>query len=166
MAVRRVLYSPLINLKICLEITLKHHLPLLCLATIIGYLPLSATAASYSFTTLNAPGAIYTYAFSINTSGQVAGYYGDVNGNHAYVESNGVFTTLNPSGADGAYAYAASINDNGQVVGYYHDATDKWDSFVATPTNATTPIPSAIWLVGSALAGLIGLGRRHVCTIS
>jgi len=116
-----VLYSPLKNLKPCLEIALKHHLPLLCLATIIGYLPLSAIAASYTFTTLNAPGAVNgTIALSINDSGQIAGYDFDASGNNVT------------------------------------------DSFVATPTNATTPIPSAIWLVGSALASLIGLGRRHV----
>ena len=210
MAVRRVLYSPLINLKICLEIALKHHLPLLCLATIIGYLPLSATAASYSFTTLTAPGAVNTDANSINASGQVAGVYSDtsnkvhgfvesngvftilnalgaVNGTlvnsinasgqvagyyqdagyiyHAYVESNGVFTTLNvPPGEVGSGA--ASINDRGQVTGWYYDANGNSKSFVATPTNATTPIPSAIWLFGTALAGLMGLGRRHVCIIS
>ena len=141
---------------------MKHHLPLLCLATVIGYLPLSATAASYSFTTLNAPGAVKTIAYSINAFGQVAGYYLDASNNyHAFVESNGVFTTLNVPGAYGTYAQ--SINDSGQVVGWNIDANGYIvDSFVATP-NATTPIPSAIWLVGSALAGLMGFGRRHVC---
>ena len=72
-----------------------------------------------------------------------------------------MFTTLYVPGAYGNYAQ--SINDSGQVVGSNIDANGNFvDSFVATPTNATTPIPSAIWLVGSALAGLIGLGRRQL----
>ena len=112
------------------------------------------------FTTLNAPGTVYTDAYSINASGQVAGLYWNGRGNHGFVESNGVFTTLN---VPGVYGNAAvSINDSGQIAGYYFDYSGYSESFVATPTNATTPIPSAIWLVGSALAGLIGFGRRHV----
>ena len=112
------------------------------------------------FTTLNAPGTVYTDAYSINASGQVAGLYWNGRGNHGFVESNGVFTTLN---VPGVYGNAAvSINDSGQIAGYYFDYSGYSESFVATPTNATTPIPSAIWLVGSALAGLIGLGRRQL----
>ena len=115
------------------------------------------------FTILNALGAVNgTLVNSINASGQVAGYYQDAGYiYHAYVESNGVFTTLNVPGAYGTVPL--SINDSGQVAGYYFDYSGYSESFVATPTNATTPIPSAIWLVGSALAGLMGLGRHHVC---
>ncbi|PZN80941.1 MAG: hypothetical protein DM484_09035 [Candidatus Methylumidiphilus alinenensis] len=139
MAVRRVLYSSLINLKTCLEIALKHHLPHLCLATIIGYLPLSATAASYSFTTLIAPGAATnTQAYSINASGQVAGYYSDASNKvHGFVESNGVFTTLDDPGATRTTA-AYSINASGQVVGLYSDTSGTAHGFVESNGVFTT----------------------------
>ena len=120
------------------------------------------------FTNLNSPGAVSTCAYSINDHGQVAGSYLDTSrsNSYAFVESNGVFTTLNPPGGVDAKLVvfnAVHINDSGQVAEVYVVANVNVDSFVATPANATTPIPSAIWLVLTALAGLMGLGRRHVC---
>src|SRR4051794_32839876 len=84
----------------------------LCLFT-----PGQARAASYTFTTINNPLATgMTYAFGINDSGQVTGYYNNATGTHGFVDTNGTFTTINdPLATGGTLAYG--INDNGQVTG-------------------------------------------------
>jgi probable HAF family extracellular repeat protein len=67
-------------------------------------------ATTYTYTTLDDPSAgtqeTYTFADSINDSGQVAGYYLDSNAvSHGFVYSNGTYTTLNgPAGAAGTLA--------------------------------------------------------------
>ncbi len=79
-------------------------------------------AATYSFTTFDAPGATGTYAYSINASGQVTGYYSDGSRNsHGFVYGNGTLTTLDAPGATSTYA--RSINASGQVAGSYWDGS-------------------------------------------
>lgn len=60
-------------------------------------------------------------------------------------------------------SYAASISDNGTVIsGYGVDPTGKTQAWVANLSSspAAVPVPGAVWLFGSALAGLIGFGRK------
>lgn len=73
---------------------------------------------SYSFTTLSAPGATGTYADSINSNGQVAGWTQSAGGQQGFVDSSGSFTAINPSYGplDNSY-YGTGINDGGQIVG-------------------------------------------------
>jgi hypothetical protein len=48
------------------------------------------------------------------------------------------------------------INDAGQIVGKYTDTRDnKVYGFVGSPT----PIPGAVWLLGSGFVGLLGFRR-------
>jgi hypothetical protein len=37
----------------------------------------TAQDASYTFTTIDVPGARFTYAFGVNDSGQIVGYFDD-----------------------------------------------------------------------------------------
>jgi probable HAF family extracellular repeat protein len=79
--------------------------------------------ADYTFTTLDVPSASSgsTYAYGINATGAVVGFYQDTS-DHGFVYSNGTYTTLNdPSGTYGTYAQG--INASGAVVGYYQDAS-------------------------------------------
>ncbi|MGO9018060.1 MAG: hypothetical protein ACLQVJ_06875 [Syntrophobacteraceae bacterium] len=63
-----------------------------------------------------------TVANGINNNGQIVGYYkGEGGTTHGFVESGGVFTTLDDPLASSA-TVATGINDNGQVVGYYFDS--------------------------------------------
>jgi probable HAF family extracellular repeat protein len=69
-----------------------------------------------SYTTLAHPLGLQTFAYDINDAGQVVGsYYGTDDRLHAFIYSNGDFTTIDPPGSGGATA-ATGINNNGQVL--------------------------------------------------
>jgi len=57
---------------------------------------------------------------------------------------------------------ATGINDNGQITGYGANALGQAHAFLLTPS--AVPIPAAVWLFGSALAGFIGFNRRKQVT--
>ena len=79
---------------------------------------------SYTYTTISDPNASFgTYATGVNDSGQVVGYYGDVNGiNQGFVYADGTFTTISDPNAT-AGTYVTGINDSGQIVGFYTAVT-------------------------------------------
>lgn len=88
--------------------------------SILGTLCLSgpAFAAGYSITGLGTLGGSTSYAYDINSSGQIVGE-SDITGNtasHAFVYSSGVMTDLGTlAGTTGSYAVA--VNNNGQIIG-------------------------------------------------
>ncbi len=49
------------------------------------------------------------------------------------------------------------------ALGGYRDGTwfDTTDGYVLNVTSSPVPVPAAVWLLGSALAGIAGLGRRR-----
>jgi probable HAF family extracellular repeat protein len=74
--------------------------------------------------TLKSPYNANSYAYAINTTGQVVGYSSDSSGNsHAFLYSNDI---MNDLGAlpGGLICQALALNDAGQVVGYSASATD------------------------------------------
>ena len=75
-----------------------------------------APANAITFTTIDFPGAILTEATSINSSGQIVGFY-DTSQVHGYLLSGGVFTSIDFPGAEAAWC--EGINDNGDIVGWY-----------------------------------------------
>jgi probable HAF family extracellular repeat protein len=61
-------------------------------------------------------------AEDINNAGQIVGSYDNVSGQHGFLYSSGVFTTLDdPLVTNGTEALG--INDLGQIVGDYSDAS-------------------------------------------
>jgi probable HAF family extracellular repeat protein len=57
---------------------------------------------------------------------------------------------------------ATGINDKGQIVGYgmFGEGADAtFHAFLMSPTSAPVPLPPALFMFGSGLAGL-GLFRR------
>jgi hypothetical protein len=63
---------------------------------------------------------------------QITGYYqtsSTTNPQHAFVYSNGHYTSIDPPG--GVDPIAFSINNSGQIVGYYSDNTTN-HGFLAT----------------------------------
>ncbi len=101
---------------------------------LLGLFAAPAFAIQYTFTDLpnpNAPpGSTYIYT-GINDNGQVTGYFCSASGScyfrldeaHAFILSNGVYTTLNHPTLTTTSTWAADINDSGQVVGAYSDAS-------------------------------------------
>jgi PEP-CTERM motif len=79
----------------------------------------------------------------VNNSGQVVGWYGTtgVSGAHAFVETNGTFTTISDPALHGGGTVATGINDQGVISGYYYVGsgttaygfTDTNGTFVTTP---------------------------------
>ena len=57
------------------------------------------------------PGLSTTYAYGINDSGQIVGYFVDASGSHGFVDTGGTFTTLP--------GIATGINNSGQIVGTF-----------------------------------------------
>lgn len=122
-----------------------------------GYLGSISTMGG-TFTSISDPlaasGGLGTFALGINASGVIAGYYYDASGNsHGFVDDHGTFTTVD----DGTNTVITGINDNGTFVGYLNNGSGP--SFEATPA-APVPSPTAVWLSGSGLAGLVGIRRR------
>ena len=88
---------------------------------------------------------------------------------HAFVTVNGVMTDLNSLLAPEDAALwelkdARGINDAGQVVGT-GTFNGQTRAFVLTPTFAPVPVPGAVWLMGSALIGMVGLGSRKAASL-
>src|SRR5262249_47446757 len=73
---------------------------------------------------------ISTYATGINDSGDVVGtYYDSTNIAHGFILSNGVYTTIGPSGA-----FITGINNLGQITGYTNS-----QSFELSPPHLFSP---------------------------
>ena len=70
-----------------------------------------------TFRTFSVPGASpdSTIATGVNDSGQIVGYFSDSTGRHGFLDTNGVFTTINFPSA--ALTDASGINNAGQIVG-------------------------------------------------
>ena len=88
-----------------------------------------------NYTTLDVPGAIFTVAQGINNAGTIAGLYVDTNGQHGFVLSGGVYTTIHVdvNGDVAASTAIFSINAQGEIVGSYSDASGKQHGYVGTP---------------------------------
>lgn len=107
-------------------------------------------------------------ALGINSSGVVVGKNGsrsDLFGPgpaFMYDPATGELIDLNTlelAGAVGMYLVGAiDINNNGQIIGVAKQGNNaRLHGFILTPT----PIPGAVWLLGTGLLGLIGLRRKN-----
>jgi probable HAF family extracellular repeat protein len=106
-----------------------------------------------SYTTF---GTFTTVPHGINESAQIVGYsYMYPDGmHHAFLMTDGVFTTFDVPGASMTEAYG--INNAGDIVGTYVDANGVQHGFLAAPV----PGPSSLLLLGVGTLGLIGWAWR------
>jgi probable HAF family extracellular repeat protein len=120
-------------------------------------------------------------ALGINNSGQVVGrsnyfdyssntsdYSWDPSSTHAHAmlwtSADGMIDLNSLLGANSGFSYlveASAINDKGQIVGYGLNAAGQQRPFLMTPTGSPVPVPGAVWLLGSGIAGLAGLRRSR-----
>jgi probable HAF family extracellular repeat protein len=69
------------------------------------------------FTTFNVPGAYpgTTIAEGVNDAGQIVGYYRNSTGQHGFLDTNGVFATIDVPSSTATVALG--INNAGEIVG-------------------------------------------------
>ena len=83
--------------------------------------PAAIADTVYSYAAIDVPGAAGTYAFGINSAGQVVGsYFDSAGGYHGFVDTNGAFVTLDYPAAPSSTSLQ-SINATGDIVGYFRD---------------------------------------------
>lgn len=128
------------------------------------------TAALFSNGTITNLGTLgggaSSFASAINNLGQIVGYsrlpfQGPT---HAFLYSDGSMLDLNnliDPNSGWTLTEAKDINDLGQIVGW-GEINGQTHGYLLTPT--IVPIPGAVWLLGSGLLGIIGLGRRKRLT--
>jgi hypothetical protein len=77
---------------------------------------------AFTFTQIDATGANQTATIGINNGGQIVGVFKNGSGNHGFLDTGGVFTTIDPPGASGG-TNADGINSAGQIVGLFNDGS-------------------------------------------
>ncbi len=104
-----------------------------------------------------------SYGLGINDLGQVVGRsetFGSAHHAFFYDPASGTMVDLNQFLLpDSEWLYlevALDINDSGQIIGIGRGKDRSITAFLMTPT----PIPGAVWLLGSGMLGLFGLRRR------
>jgi hypothetical protein len=91
-------------------------------------------------------GATDTSAYGINGAGQIVGGYTGSGGLHGFLDSGGVFTTVDVPGANN-FTLARGINGVGQIVGIY--------------SIAVVPEPSGLVLLGIGALTLLACAARR-----
>ena len=110
------------------------------------------------------------YAYDINTAGQIVGYGSPAPGSgdraviwNSYDSAAVDLNTLYPDAMANKWilSEATGINDKGEITGWMRQSNGSdLHAFVLTPVTAPVPLPPAVLLFGSGLAGL-GLFRRR-----
>jgi probable HAF family extracellular repeat protein len=83
----------------------------------------------YTFVTLDDPLGL-TQPNGINATGQVVGFYAGKGGDHGFIYSDGIFTTLDDPAAKSGTTFALGINNSGEVVGNYLDSNNVQHGFL------------------------------------
>jgi uncharacterized membrane protein len=91
-------------------------------------------------TTFAAPGASNTAGYGINDFGQIVGNYLDSTGFHPFLDTRGVFTTID---VPGEAPLATGINNLGQITGSFCDAAGCHGFLDTKGSFATIDVPGA-----------------------
>ena len=97
------------------------------------------------FRNVNFPGAIEQVASGVNDSGEIVGFYEDSSGVvHSYLESGGVFTTIDVPFSGATATAAGAINNSGEIVGTWYDATTSHGFLLSGGTYTSFDYPGAV----------------------
>jgi len=121
---------------------------------LIAAAPLALAQGTY--TQIDAPGAISTFAYGIDTAGDIVGQYVDCcYSDHGFLLSGGVYTTIDYPGASVTGLYG--MNDLGQFVGVASNPNVGFLYASQTQTFTTIAFPKAINTFPTAInnAGMI-----------
>jgi uncharacterized membrane protein len=103
----------------------------------------AALEERHVFTLIDVPGAVGdTAPGGLNNLGQIVGSYGvSASGGykHGFLDTNGVFTTIDdPNAGPAGFTNAFGVNDWGQIVGSYCDSAGACHGFLDTNGHFTT----------------------------
>ena len=77
---------------------------------------------TYTLTTIDPPGSVYTLAYALNDSGQIAGYYEDSSQHwHGFVYGDSTYTLIDVPNS--IYTAPDAINAAGEITGWYPDSS-------------------------------------------
>ena len=98
-----------------------------------------------AFGSVNFPGAIQQVANGVNDSGEIVGFYEDSSGVvHGYLESGGVFTTIDVPFSGATATGPEAINNSGEIVGIWDDATTSHGFLLSGGTYTSFDYPGAV----------------------
>ncbi|HKR13095.1 MAG TPA: DUF3466 family protein [Pyrinomonadaceae bacterium] len=118
--------------------------------------PARAQTPVYTVTDLGTFGGVRSAAFSINNSGQVAGFAKTVDGrSQAFVYTNGTLFNLGTLG--GADSYAYRISDSGFVIGRATNAAGRNRAFVTILNSSMFDISSLDARLGGSFSVALGV---------
>jgi uncharacterized membrane protein len=101
-----------------------------------------AIAAPPGFITIDVPGATNgTIAWGINAHGDIVGHYLDSTGQHGFLLSGGIYTTIDIAGASGTGAHG--INSHGDIVGVYTEGGTRHGFLLSRGSFTTIDPPGA-----------------------
>ena len=121
----------------------------------------AAFADSLKFATIDVSGATFTATVGINAAGQIVGTYTDAAGIfHGFLDSGGVFTTIDDAnaGPGSLGSQARGINASGQIVGFSQDAAGTDHGFLDSQ-GVFTPINDPNTASGTAATGINNGGQ-------
>jgi probable HAF family extracellular repeat protein len=88
------------------------------------------------------PGSTSTSAFGINDAGQIVGAFGNITGEHGFLDTGGSFTQLDVPGAN--LTVPIGVNDAGQIVGLFDDITGEHGFLYTGGSFTQLDVPGAI----------------------
>jgi uncharacterized membrane protein len=83
-----------------------------CAGKIDGFVDLNGVVTAFN---APFPGTVETQVYGINNAGQIVGSYIDSTGQHGFLDTNGVFTSIDFPSTGSAQLHG--INDTGEIVG-------------------------------------------------
>ena len=73
----------------------------------------------------------------------MVGYFNDGSGNHGFLDTNGIFTTINNPSATGG-TVALGINAAGQVIGYFNNSSGNQGFLDIAGVFTTIDVPAPV----------------------
>ncbi len=102
-----------------------------------------------TFAPILIPGALM-FANSINNAGQIVGYYNPGGPSQGFLDTNGVFATVDVPGAFATFAQG--VSNTGQIVGFFLEKSGLSHGFLyANETFTTIDVPGALLTTASAI---------------
>lgn len=115
----------------------------------------ASSTTTETYRSVEIPNAAQQTASGVNDSGELVGYYSDSTGVvHGYLQSGGIFTTLDVPFPTAIGTSAFGIDNAGDIVGFWSDATTGHGFLLHAGTYTSFDYPGATFTIANALNNL------------